>query len=117
MELMLGLPALSWYDQNARPLYDLFQNKDQASELTASDVTAFNPVADPSFINERVADLPPDRGDQGPGGTVPGHAQGGGHPGPILEQIDWQASTNRPVPPALKQEVAKSRSGAPADDD
>jgi hypothetical protein len=35
--------------------------------------------------------------------------------GPILEQIDWQASTSRPIPPALKQEVAKSRSGAGGD--
>jgi hypothetical protein len=32
--------------------------------------------------------------------------------GPILEQIDWQASTNRPIPPALAQEVAKARSAA-----
>jgi hypothetical protein len=32
--------------------------------------------------------------------------------GPILEQIDWQATTNRAIPPALKREVAKSRSGA-----
>jgi hypothetical protein len=31
--------------------------------------------------------------------------------GPTLEQIDWQASTSRPVPPALKQEVANSWSG------
>ena len=58
MELILGLPALSSYDQNARPLYDLFQNKDQASQLTSADLKPFNPVADPSFINERVADLP-----------------------------------------------------------
>src|SRR5262249_23354683 len=58
MEPILGLPALSSYDQNARPLYDLFQNKDQASQLTSADLTPFNLVADPSFINERVADLP-----------------------------------------------------------
>jgi len=34
--------------------------------------------------------------------------------GPILEQLDWQATTNRPIPPALKREVAAaaSRSGA-----
>jgi len=34
--------------------------------------------------------------------------------GPILEQIDWQATTNRPIPPALLQEVAKQRNGASA---
>jgi hypothetical protein len=37
--------------------------------------------------------------------------------GPILEQIDWQATTNRPIPPALNQEVAKSRSGTDDKDD
>jgi hypothetical protein len=31
--------------------------------------------------------------------------------GPILEQINWQATTSRPIPPALKQEVAKALSG------
>src|SRR5207302_9510795 len=58
MELILGLPALSSYAQNARPVYDLFQNKDQVSQLTPADLQPFNPVADPAFINEPVADLP-----------------------------------------------------------
>jgi hypothetical protein len=35
--------------------------------------------------------------------------------GPILEQIDWRASTSRPIPPALKREVADSRSTADGD--
>jgi hypothetical protein len=117
MELMLGLPALSSYDQYARPLYDLFQNKDQASELTASDITPFTPVADPSFINERVADLPQTAATKALEEQSRDMPKGEDTQGPILEQIDWKASTNRPVPPALKQEVAKSRSGAPDDDD
>src|SRR5215831_18595688 len=58
MELILGLPALSSYDQSARPLYDLFQNKDQAAQLASADLRPFDSVAGPSFINERVADLP-----------------------------------------------------------
>ena len=29
--------------------------------------------------------------------------------GPILELIDWQATTARPAPAALRQEVAKAR--------
>ncbi|HSR84290.1 MAG TPA: beta-propeller fold lactonase family protein [Streptosporangiaceae bacterium] len=112
MELILGLPALSSYDQNARPLYDLFQNKNQASQLTSADLQPFNLVADPSFINERVADLP-----QTPA-TIALEQQSLAMPkgqdtqGPILEQIDWQATANRPIPPALKQEVAKARSAA-----
>src|SRR5262249_30134066 len=57
MELVLGLPALSSYDQNARPLYDPFQKKDQASQLTPADPKPFNPLPDPAFINPPVAHL------------------------------------------------------------
>jgi hypothetical protein len=112
MELILGLPALSSYDQNARPLYDLFQNKDQAAELTAADLTPFNPVSDPSFIDERVASLPPSAQTQSLARQSQAMPKGEDTQGPILEQIDWQATTNRPVPLALRQEVAKSRSSA-----
>src|SRR5262249_18031035 len=143
MELILGLPALSSYDQNARPLYDLFQNIDQAAQLTPADLQPFDPapapsfttrrlaqhieqpahatpaalqpfdpVAGPSFLNERAADRPQtaatgalERQSQ----AMPG---GEDTQGPILEQIDWQGSPSRPIPPALKQEVADSRSTA-----
>jgi hypothetical protein len=114
MELILGLPALSSYDQNARPLYDLFQNKDQASQLTAADLTPFNPVAAPSFIDERVADLPPTAQTQSLERQSQAMPKGEDTQGPILEQIDWQATTSRPIPTALRQEVAKSRSAAGA---
>jgi DNA-binding beta-propeller fold protein YncE len=112
MELILGLPALSSYDQNARPLYDLFQNKDQASQLTFADLTPFNPAADPSFINERVADLPQTAAIKALERQSRAMPKGEDTQGPILEQIDWQASTSRPIPPALTQEVARSRSRA-----
>ena len=108
-ELILGLPALSSYDQNARPLYDLFQNKDQAAQLTASDLQPFNLVADPSFISERVADLPQTAAIQALERQSLAMPRGEDTQGPILEQIDWQATTNRPIPLALKQEVAKAR--------
>jgi DNA-binding beta-propeller fold protein YncE len=112
MELILGLPALSSHDQNARPLYDLFQNKDQVSQLTSADLTPFNLVADPSFINERVSDLPQTAAIKALERQSRAMPKGEDTQGPILEQIDWQASTNRPIPPALKMEVARSRSGA-----
>jgi DNA-binding beta-propeller fold protein YncE len=115
MELILGLPALSSYDQNARPLYDLFQNKDQAAQLTSADLQPFNPVADPSFINERVADLPQTAATKALERQSQAMPGGEDTQGPILEQIDWQASTSRPAPPALKQEVADSRSTAGGD--
>jgi hypothetical protein len=112
MELILGLPALSSYDQNARPLYDLFQDKDLASQLTSADLQPFSLVADPSFINERVADLPPTAATMALVQQSLAMPKGQDTQGPILEQIDWQATTNRPIPPALKQEVAKAQSAA-----
>lgn len=115
MELILGLPALSSYDQNARPLYDLFQNKDQASQLTSADLRPFNTVADPPFINERVADLPQTAATKALERRSQAMPKGQDTQGPILELIDWLASTNRPIPPALMQEVAKSRIGARGD--
>jgi DNA-binding beta-propeller fold protein YncE len=115
IELILGLPALSSYDQNARPLYDLFQNKDQPSQLTPADLRPFNVVAEPSFINERVADLPQTAAIKALERQSLAMPKGQDTQGPILEQIDWQASTTRPIPPALKQEVAKARSGAGGD--
>src|SRR5262249_23645693 len=104
IELILGLPALSSYDQNARPLYDLFQDKGQADQPTPPHLQPSTTAADPSFINERVADPPQTAAiialEQQPLAMPKGQDT----QGPILEQIDWQASTNRPVPPALKQE-------------
>jgi hypothetical protein len=111
------LPALSSYDQNARPLYDLFQNKDEASQLTGADLTPFTPVADPPFINERVADLPQTAATEDLVRQSKAMPKAEDTQGPILEQIDWQATTNRPIPPALNQEVAKSRSGTDDKDD
>jgi DNA-binding beta-propeller fold protein YncE len=115
MELILGLPALSSYDQNARPLYDLFQNKDQASQLTPADLMPFNFVADPSFINERVADLPQTAAVKALERESRAMPKGEDTQGPILEQIDWQATTSRPIPAALKRELEKARSAAGGD--
>ena len=111
MELILGLPALSSYDQNARPLYDLFQNKDQAAQLTPADLQPFNLVADPAFIGERVAGLPQTAAIKALERISLTMQKGQDTQGPILEQIDWQATTSRRIPPALKQEVAKALSG------
>jgi hypothetical protein len=90
----------------------LFQNKDQASQLNSADLQPFDLVADPSFINERVADLPQTAAIialERLSATMP---KGEDTQGPILEQIDWQATTNRPIPAAPLQEVARARSAA-----
>ena len=56
IELMLGLPALSSYDQNAAPLYDLFQAKSTPAQLTAADLKPFDQPAPAPFVEEKVGD-------------------------------------------------------------
>jgi YVTN family beta-propeller protein len=58
MELMLGVTPLSAYDAGATPLYDLFQQKDSASQLTPADLKAFEVAKAPRFIDETVESLP-----------------------------------------------------------
>jgi YVTN family beta-propeller protein len=58
VELILDVPSISAYDAGATPLYDLFQDKDSASQLTASDLAPFQVAPAPSFIDETVASLP-----------------------------------------------------------
>ena len=58
MELILGVTPLSAYDAGATPLYDLFQTKDSAAQLTAADLRPFDVAKAPPFIDETVASLP-----------------------------------------------------------
>jgi hypothetical protein len=58
IELMLDVPSISAYDAGATPLYDMFQNIDSASQLTAADLAPYTVAPAPSFIDETVASLP-----------------------------------------------------------
>src|SRR5947207_3423918 len=98
--------------QDARPLYDLFQNKNRADQLAPADLEPFNAVPDPGFINERVADLPQTPATKALERQSRALPKGMDTQGPLLEQIDWQATTNRPIPPALAREVDQAASGA-----
>ena len=73
-------------------------------------------VPDPPFIAERVADLPPAAATQALIRESKAMPKGNATQRPILEQIEWQATTNRPIPQALKQGLAKARSAAIDDD-
>lgn len=55
VELILGLPFLSAYDQNAGALYDLFQDKDSPSTLTPLDLAPFSVQPVPTFVPELSA--------------------------------------------------------------
>jgi YVTN family beta-propeller protein len=58
VELLLGVPPISAYDAGASPLYDLFQQKDSAAQLTAADLAPYTVAKPPPFIDETVASLP-----------------------------------------------------------
>ena len=58
IELILGLAPLSAYDSGATPMYDLFQDKDSPTELTAADLAPYQVAPAPPFIDETVASLP-----------------------------------------------------------
>jgi hypothetical protein len=110
MELLLGLPYQSTYEQNASPLYDLFQDKDgtPGHTLTASDLAPYTLQPAPSFIDERssqyvaatglAADLP----------LIESQhldLSGVDRAGPLLEIVAWQlAHPHSPILPQLLNE-------------
>lgn len=105
MELILGLPALSSYDQGATPLHDMFQDKNSPARLSGSDLAPFTPASNPPFINETVASLPKTAATRSlmvASALVP---KGQDHGGPLLEKVLWQSATNRAVPAALTAEI------------
>lgn len=112
IELILGLPYLSTYDQNASALYDLFQNKDgvQGYTLTAQDLTSYNLQPVPRFIDETSASV---KAAMGAAADAPAalsrtlNLSGLDRAGPALEIVDWMlARPDRAVPAPLLEEMA-----------
>jgi YVTN family beta-propeller protein len=124
IEDLTGLPHLSTYDQNAAPLYDLFQDKDNPAQLTAADLQPFSVQPLPAFVPEPstcYSQNPP------PAGCKPTVASsalradltarsrqldtsGIDKASPDLEIIDWQlAHPDQPVPGQLRAELAAWR--------
>jgi DNA-binding beta-propeller fold protein YncE len=130
IELLLGLPYLSTYDQNASPLYDLFQDKNSVDQLTrpsspadtSADLSPYNSQPYPSFIDEQSACYgptpPASCGTSGASATSADvkdvaraeskhlDLSGIDRAGPKLEVINWQlAHPTLSVPPQLVQEA------------
>ncbi len=113
IELILGFPYLSTYDQNASPLYNLFQDKDIAAELTATDMAPYVVQRSPSFIDETSAQyrranpatsLAPARE------SLTLNLQAVDLAGPMLEVVDWQIAHPRTrLPQPLVHELRQSR--------
>jgi hypothetical protein len=115
VELLLGLPYLSSFDQAASPLYDLFQDKDgtPGHTLTATDLAPYTVQPAPSFIDELSSIYTQKAG----GAAALAGAEskrldlsGIDRAGPLLEIVDWRlARPASPVPAALIQEYQSWR--------
>jgi len=112
IELLLDLPYLSTYDQNAAPLYNLFQDKNSPAALTRGDLTPFTVQPTPSFIDETSAQY---RKANPVTSALP--AQESEHlnlqaidlAGPMLEVVDWQlAHPTQPLPQPLSKELQQA---------
>ncbi len=116
IDLIMGFPFLSTYDQNAAPLYNLFQNKDSASQLSAADLTPFTMQPAPSYIDETTARYLA----QNPTTSIVAAAESRAldlrvldAAGPMLEVIAWQlAHPTTAVPLPLLKELNAPRSSA-----
>jgi hypothetical protein len=105
IELLLGLPPMSSYDQHAAPLYEFFQDKNRAGQLTSSDLAPYDVAPGPSFIDERVADVL---------STAPTPAVAMSASldlstldvaGPALEAVLWMSIKADPLPAELRQRL------------
>ena len=107
IELILDLPYLSTYDQNASALYNLFQTKNLPAQLTAADLDPFVVQPLPSFIDETSAQY---RKANPSTSMLPASESQGLNlqavdlAGPMLEVVDWQLA--HPVS-ALPQPLVK----------
>jgi YVTN family beta-propeller protein len=123
IDLLMGFPYLSTYDQNSSPLYNLFQNKDAPAQLTAADLRPFTLQAPPSFIDETSAryialNLKSSAVPAAESRTL--NLKMLDSAGPMLEVIAWQlAKPVAAVPQPLVKELhdPRSTSGAFQDPD
>jgi len=107
IDLLMGFPYLSAYDQNAPALYDLFQDKDAPAQLDQTDLAPYTLQPAPSFINEtgaQYARANPAMADVLRAETKRLDLSGIDRAGPELEIINWQmAHPNSAVPAQLLQ--------------
>lgn len=108
VEDILGLPQLSSYDQYASPLYDLFQAKDSAAQLSGADLAPWTAPAPAPFVDEKVGD--PSAGSPALQAAL---RQESSHldlsapdrAGPVLEDVLWRSTTSRVQPAELSERV------------
>jgi hypothetical protein len=109
IELICGFQALSTYDQNAGPLYDLFQNIDSATNLSAADLAPYTIQPAPSFIDETSASYKYAHPTTSYVPVVESRNLNLSAPdlaGPLLEVVDWQlAHSGQSLPAALTAEM------------
>jgi YVTN family beta-propeller protein len=109
IELICGFQAMSTYDQNASPLYDLFQNINSPSKLSAADLAPYTLQPAPSFINETSASYKQAHPAASYVPTGESHNLDLSAPdlaGPLLEVVNWQlAHPGQSLPAPLAAEM------------
>ncbi len=102
MELILGLPPMSTYDDHAPPLYDLFQPTSQVNRLKAGSLAPYDVKKAPPFIDETVASLPKSARNTALIAQSR-HLDLGAidQAGPWLEAMLWQSLSPKPLPAEL----------------
>ena len=118
IELLCGFPAMSTYDQNARPLYDLFQNINAPAQLTSADLAPFTLQPAPSFIDETSAAYKQAHPGQAAVPAVESRTLNLSAldlAGPMLEIVNWQlARPGQALPAPLTAELRRWRAGSPS---
>ena len=110
IELILGLQPMSAFDQYAPPLYDLFQDVDDPSNLTPADLASFDRQAEPPFIDEKA----PAKEVAGPlalqliNQTKLLNLDKVDAAGPGLEAVLWLSLTDRPMPDELQRRLDRA---------
>ena len=112
IELLLGVPPMSAYDAGATPMYGLFQDKDQPSQLTAEDLRPYDVAAPPPFLDETVASLPKSQGNAelmalSSGLNTAQIDRGGAQ----LEVVLWRSLRSDALPPELALRWQAERAG------
>jgi hypothetical protein len=111
MELILGLPQMSSYDQLASPLYDMFQPIDDPNSLTLDDLQPFDLAPPPSFIEEHQSSLHGALADDLRRRSATLDTRGIDRAGPELEAILWQSIRPGPLPKELRDRRASAGQG------
>ena len=117
IEMILGLPPMSAYDQTSPTLSGLFQNKIEPAELTAADLAPYEVAAPPSFLDESASAYNKPNAAALRKMSAALDLTDIDLAGPQLEAILWQSTTDAPMPAELARRVASATTDTTSESD